>query len=427
MGFADNFTDKRLPSLPEIRFRGKTPDIIVVIPCFSEPDVANVLNSLKKAAIESVKVDVFVVVNSPANSDREVLTRNRRTFRELQEWSNLNSCSFFNVYPFFYGDLPEKDFGVGLARRIGMDLAVYRFNLTDKRDGVIVSLDADCDCDRNYFSEIYRCFRDEAINGCSIYFEHPLQGESYSPAIYKAIAQYELYLRYYVQALRSAGFPFAFHTIGSAFAVRASAYVQQGGMNKRKGGEDFYFLQKIIQQGGYTEINSTRVIPSPRISSRVPFGTGPAMKRLCNGKEDVLRTYPYSGFAELKNLIEISDRFYMADRYETEKILNELPLCIRSFLIDNRLAEAIEEMNANSSSLRTFKRRFFAWINSLRVLKFLNYAQNSCYSRVPVTSAAAGLAERLGFSLTGRNNAKELLEIYRKLQRETREWGAGQK
>ena len=72
-------------------------------------------------------------------------------------------------------------------------------------------------------------------------------------------------------------FPFAFHTIGSSMAVRASSYMRQGGMNKRKAGEDFYFQQKIIPLCGFTECNSTVVYPSPRPSYRVPFGTGRAM------------------------------------------------------------------------------------------------------------------------------------------------------
>ena len=85
--------------------------------------------------------------------------------------------------------------------------------------------------------------------GCSIYFEHPLHGPL-EPKVYEAIAAYELHLRYYVQALRYAAFPYAHHTIGSSMAVRADAYAKQGGMNKRQAGEDFYFLHKIIPLGG---------------------------------------------------------------------------------------------------------------------------------------------------------------------------------
>ena len=37
-------------------------------------------------------------------------------------------------------------------------------------------------------------------------------------------------------------------------AVRADAYLRQGGMNRRKAGEDFYFLNKFMVLGGYGEM-----------------------------------------------------------------------------------------------------------------------------------------------------------------------------
>src|SRR5207249_6387595 len=97
--------------------------------------------------------------------------------------------------------------------------------------------------------------------GCSIYFEHPLEGPL-DARVYDAISTYELHLRYYVQALRYAGFPYAYHTFGSCMTVRADAYMEQGGMNKRKAGEDFYFLQKIISLDGFSDLTETTVIPS---------------------------------------------------------------------------------------------------------------------------------------------------------------------
>ena len=77
----------------------------------------------------------------------------------------------------------------------------------------------------------------------------------------RKIAAYELHLRYYTHGLRFSNLPYSFQTVGSAMAVRCSAYQKQGGMNKRKAGEDFYFIQKIIALGGYSELNSTTVFP----------------------------------------------------------------------------------------------------------------------------------------------------------------------
>ena len=74
--------------------------------------------------------------------------------------------------------------------------------------------------------------------------------------------------------MKFANLPYSYHTIGSAFAVSASSYAKQGGMNRRKAGEDFYFISKLIKGEKFGEITKTKVIPSPRISDRVPFGTG---------------------------------------------------------------------------------------------------------------------------------------------------------
>jgi len=47
--------------------------------------------------------------------------------------------------------------------------------------------------------------------------------------------------------LQQAGSPYAYHTIGSAFACRAEAYIAAGGMNRRHAAEDFYFLQQLAK------------------------------------------------------------------------------------------------------------------------------------------------------------------------------------
>ena len=71
-------------------------------------------------------------------------------------------------------------------------------------------------------------------------------------------------------------FPYVFHTVGSAMAVKALPYVKAGGMNRKQAGEDFYFIQKLVPSGGYFNLNSTTVYPSPRISFR--FHSGPELQ-----------------------------------------------------------------------------------------------------------------------------------------------------
>ena len=55
---------------------------------------------------------------------------------------------------FWVGMPPVSKWGVGLARKTGMDEAVRRFNSINRPDGVILNIDADCTVDSNYFIEI---------------------------------------------------------------------------------------------------------------------------------------------------------------------------------------------------------------------------------------------------------------------------------
>ncbi len=120
-----------------------------------------------------------------------------------------NDSGKLRLWPVRKTGLPGKYFGVGLARKIGMDEAVYRFNLLNNENGVIVALDADTLCAENYLVEIENHFNKfPGTEGCSIYFEHPLKGNDFDSKVYETICQYELSLRYYKQGLKWAGLPF---------------------------------------------------------------------------------------------------------------------------------------------------------------------------------------------------------------------------
>ncbi len=75
-------------------------------------------------------------------------------------------------------------------------------------------------------------------------------------------------------------------------------------MNRRQAGEDFYFIQKLVPAGGYFNLNLTTVFPSPRISSRVPFGTGVTISRMAEAGDDIFLSYNFKAFMELKTLLQ---------------------------------------------------------------------------------------------------------------------------
>ena len=371
--------------------------LAVVVPCFDEPELLLTLESLWNCERPASAAEVIVVINSAADADEPIRERNEETYVAAAAWADAHRDKRLVFHMLHVPDLPPKQAGVGLARKIGMDEALRRV----AAEGVIVGLDADCQCDANYLCAIEEHFaRNANTPGASIYFEHPQSGPL--PAeIYCAAALYELHLRYYVQALRHAGFPYAFHTIGSSMAVRARTYMEQGGMNKRKAGEDFYFLQKIIALGGFSEINRTRVIPSPRGSDRVPFGTGRAVREQLSGQPK--QTYPLEAFLDLKAFWSN----WSADRH-----VRVNSACMREFLKAQNIDQVLGEIRANTADADAFRRRFVRWFDGFMAMKFVHFARDKYYGARPVQDEAGRLLELLGWA-----GGSDVLEDFRHLDR----------
>ena len=304
-----------------------------------------------------------------------------------------------------------------MARKTGMDEAIRRFNSINKPDGVILSLDADCRVEKNYLLAIYSEFiKKSDRSACSIYFEHPLSGTDYPESIYKYIIFYELHLRYYLQGLAFSGFPYAFHTVGSAFAVKALPYVRAGGMNRRQAGEDFYFIQKLVPAGGYFNLNSTTVYPSPRSSSRVPFGTGASIGKLDAGKSSTLVTYNILAFKELRTFFRLTDVFFKSDPEKLYDCFSLIPEGLSLFLDEKEWFEKIVEIKNNTSGLLSFKKRFFGWFNMFRIVKYLNYVHTDLFEKKPVDLAASELLETRGIIFDSKEPS-DLLLFYREMEK----------
>ncbi len=334
MCFSDKYLNRQ-KVYPD--FISETPqkdlNYIVVIPVYNEPDVISSLESLYNCNRPEDSVEIIIVINSSIDSNEEIKNNNRKTFEEIKLWEKQHIESRFRIYIVDVPDFPTKFAGAGMARKTGMDEAISRFTQINNHTGVIISFDADCICDKNYFTEIENEFKySPDTKASTIYFEHPIEGLEYDENIYNGISHYELYLRYFKHSLNFTGFPFAYYTIGSCFAVRASVYVQQGGMNKRKAGEDFYFLNKVFPRGNIAELNSTRVIPSPRSSERVVFGTGKEMEKwLQNNKLDV---YNFQAFIDLAEFLSCKEEFLNLTKDITgfSSLINSLSVPMKEFL-----------------------------------------------------------------------------------------------
>ena len=362
--------------------------IIIVIPVYNEENISATLDSLFINQDDlSFSVEVITLVNNSEDAKLEIKEQNLATFKELKKLSQTYQKKT-TLIPVYINNLDQKHAGVGWARKLGMDLALQRFKKINY-DGVIVGLDADTTVESNYLNSIYHFFKKTNFNSASIHFEHPTQGNEFDDFHYQQIINYELHLRYYKNSLKLANLPYSYHTIGSAFAVSASSYAKQGGMNRRKAGEDFYFITKLIKGEKFGEITKTKVIPSPRISDRVPFGTGRSIYEGINNQKNLLLTYDFKSFEAIKNWIELIEN----------KLFNyeNFPVLIKTFMSKDKWTKNHLMILNNTNSDIKYMKLFFTVYDSFWILKLIHFLRDNHHSNSSLFLNTNTLLLKLGY------------------------------
>lgn len=392
--------------------------IIAVIPSYNEPNILRCFQSIENCYKPKQSVEIIIVINSHEHSDYETIKTNNKTKQTIIDWKQNNRNYKYHII--HIQDVPTKYAGVGYVRKLGMDEAVSRFMEINNNNGIICSLDADTVIADNYFIEIEKCIGlGSKYNACSIYYEHDIAGLEFNNEVYRRITEYELHLRYYSLSLRHIGFPYYYHTIGSAFAVDAQAYCMQGGMNKKQAGEDFYFLQKIMQMGKFCRLNSTAVYPSPRPSDRVIFGTGPIIRKYLAQKDTEFTSYNFNAFITLKQFFEDRTLFFKLKDNNFDEITSNYHESLRDFLRLNDFKSAMNTINANIAKKENFNRKFYHWFDGLRVVKYMNFAHEQYFVKTPIRNCINDL-----LSATNNEqyfaNAQEMLLYIRQSEKEIR-------
>ncbi len=372
---------------------GKLFDFVICVPAIAE------LENLKKL-LESLSQNnsalfneflILIVVNNTRLSSAEVKLNNVKTIKYLKNIINSNGKAYGGLNIKYIdaategNELPVKTGGVGLARKLGCDAAL---RLLKTNNSGIIWLDADCTVSKNYFDEILKFFK---RNGNAGYFkfEHP---PGNNPLINSAIVQYELFLHYYVLGLRLARSPFAFHTVGSTIMFTPEVYVKNGGMNLRKAGEDFYFLEKIAKFTDVKLVNTGVVYPSPRPSRRVPFGTGRTIKNFIENKKKRQLFYSIHSFEILKQWNEI---FLRINSVEPEVYLKEASRIserLKEFLIKNNFIQWWKKVISNAASDAQLMKQKIFWFDGFRTLKLFHYLREKDFPDVSLPEAFEGLA-----------------------------------
>ncbi|MCF6178274.1 MAG: hypothetical protein L3J63_02645, partial [Geopsychrobacter sp.] len=339
---------------------------VIVLPALCESrTIVKALESLAQNPVALLSQTLVIVVVNQGEATKVVdKVDNQKTLNWLacQSLPHMNLCWVDATTPGL--EFAPKE-GVGLARKLGFDLALGRIDWSC--DPLFISLDADTLVDENYLAAIFEHFNTTVSAGAYIPFRH----QTGSTAVREtAIRLYELYLRSYLFGLQWAGSPYAFTALGSAFACRAKAYVSAGGMKRRQAGEDFYFLQQLVKTGGVSLLQGTVVRPAARYSERVPFGTGRAIEAEVAGEQRRFQFISFSAFRQLRDWLSLVSDEHEADAAELLVKAAQISPCLSAYLEELGFAQAWQNIQRQTSRDK-FLVAWHQWFDGLRTRQLL--------------------------------------------------------
>jgi len=188
-------------------------------------------------------------------------------------------------------------------------------------------------------------------------------------------------------------------------------------MNRRKAGEDFYFLHKLVLLGPYGNISSTTVYPAARTSDRVPFGTGAAMKKWAEVNSELMTTYSFDAFLSLKPFFNYPEQFLELNEEGMWKIFMDYPAELKTFIKQSGTDKAILELQSNCSNAIIFVKRFFHLVNAFWILKYLNFVHKQYFRRGDLYEETIRLLLLMGTEVTKYTPPLQILEIFRSLDK----------
>lgn len=329
----------------------------------------------------SLPFDVFVCVNQPEsfwqNADmKHICVDNAKTLDMLSDYRGLRLRVLDKSSP--GNGWPQKKSGVGFARRLLFDTIL---KVADN-DDIVISLDADTTVRCGYIASIYDNFaKNPDISAISVPYYHKIDECNNEHS--KSILRYELYMRNYMINMLHTGSPYSFTALGSAIAVRASALRKIGNITPYQSGEDFYLLQKIRKSGLIGNYNEECVYPSPRLSLRVPFGTGPAVARGVSNNWQSYPIYHHSLFEPVRKAYDLLPHLYTDDKVVKEN----------DFLgsVFNDAGATIAKIKSNVSDYEHFEKAFHQKADGLRIMQFVRQSHS-----VSAISDATALASNIG-------------------------------
>lgn len=275
--------------------------------------------------------------------------------------------------------IPEKQ-GVGLARKIGADIALTLIDNGQITEPWIFNTDADVSLPESYFAAIAGQHSGHSAAVLYPFIHRPV------PGFDVACTLYEISLHYYLLGLKYAASHYAFFTVGSTIAVHADHYAMVRGFPRRSAGEDFYLLNKLAKTGNIVQLSHPSIEISGRPSDRVPFGTGAGIRRILD-LADPMNDYPYYNpriFRCLRQFLQELDHCqHAADlgaHFEKSKA--------RQWCESSGLFSLIESKRKLPPEV--FRKFIVDWMDGFRTLKFVHHLQRFHFEPVALTGIFDG-------------------------------------
>ena len=380
----------------------------IAVPAYAEADnLFRLIGSIRQGPLG--KILVVLVVNARADSGPAALDANaatrERLERELGRATKLSDAPPIRAFDLPGGTLvlvdrsspgsyiPEGQ-GVGLARKIGCDVAAAASAAGKLASPWIHTTDADVVLPADYFDRLGQA--EAESTGAAIYpFEHTFASD---PLLATAARLYEASLRYYVLGLAWAGSPYAYQSMGSCIAVPVTSYAQVRGFPRRNALEDFYALNKLAKVGAIRRLSGAPLLLEGRISERVPVSTGKALAEIVARRQGLskFRLYHPATFGHLAAWLRVLAAVARS-RGDLARALAELPSSTPFFRTD-LLREALEEMGAfeaireaigKSGDEPTLLRHLHTWFDAFRTLKLIHALRDGGLASLPYREALA--------------------------------------
>ncbi len=382
-------------------------DFVMVVPVCAES--AAFVDGYQPAARGAGRLLVIAVLNGRAEAEDSVHRVNAECFRQLSArfslralgsggWLGRDASMHVLVVDRFTNPrrLPPRQ-GVGLARKIGADIALELIAAGRVRHPFVAMVDADARLPEDYFGRIAE-LEPECSAAVFPFWHEPSGGGD----VDRATALYEIRLRYFQRGLQWAHSPYAFHTVGSTMVVHALCYAQVRGVPLRQAGEDFYLLGKLSKLRPLVRLRGEPVRLRSRFSARVPFGTGPESAKLARGAE--LELYHPDCFAAVREVTRGLQRLsglacvsevpcsepgaskprapaeWAPDQDKIEELLSRMSPPVQGFLESQGALQAWQQIGKHAPSPAARLRRSHDWFDGFRTLKLIHHVRDGVAS-----------------------------------------------